>query len=138
MPEEPIATLIESNDPEGSDVTWKEVGSTPQSFLKWLVKRVAVDFSNLMNRIPIYFGPKAPSAQDNGKLHIQTTTEPRIGVFTQGGYKYFDRYPRNVILGWRGDKPIPNFFSTIPDAELEQLGLPKNVPNSLVWVIYTE
>jgi hypothetical protein len=138
MPEEPIATLIESNDKEGSDVTWKEVGSTPQMFLKWLVKRVAVDFSNLVNRIPIYFGPEKPKAQNSGKLHIQNSTIPRIGVFTDGGYKYFDQYPRNVILGWRGNKPIPNYFSTVSDAELEQLGLPKNVPNSLVWVVYPE
>lgn len=138
MPEEPIATLIESNDPEGSQVSWKDVGSTPQIFLKWVVKRLAVDFSNLVSRIPIFFGPEKPKASDSGKLHIQNTSEPRIGVFTQGGYKYFDRYPRNVMFAWRGSSPIPAFFTIVPDAELEQIGLPKNIPNSLVWVVYLE
>lgn len=26
---------------------------------------------------------------------------------------------------WRGDKPLPAFFTTVPDAELVALGLPK-------------
>lgn len=138
MPEDPISTLIESTDPEGSDVSWKDVGSTPQLFLKWLVKRVAVDFSKVLSRIPIFFNTDEPKGNENGKIHIKTTLEPRIGIYTAGGYKYFDRYPRNVILGWRGASNIPPFFTTVPDAELEQIGLPKNVPNSLVWVVYPE
>lgn len=138
MPQEPIATLIASNDPEGKDVTWKEVGQSPTIFLQWLIRRIAVDFSRIKSIIPVYFGVGKPEGLNAGKLHIKTSIEPRIGVSTEGGYKYFDRYPRNVMMGWRGSKPIPSFFSTVPDAELEALGLPKNVPNSLVWVVYFE
>ena len=138
MPLDPIATLIASNDPEGRDVTWKEVGQSPTIFLAWLIRRIAVDFSRIKSIIPIYFGTDKPEGINAGKLHINTSREPRIGVKTESGYKYFDRYPRNVMMGWRGSKPIPAFFSTVPDAELEALGLPKNVPNSLVWVVYFE
>ncbi len=69
---------------------------------------------------------------------MRNSANPRIGVFTDGGYKYFDRYPRNVMMIWRGSKPIPSFFTTVPDAELEQIGLPKNIPNSAVWVVYPD
>lgn len=138
MPQEPIATLIRSNDPEGRDVTWKEVGQSPTQFLSWLIKRIAVDFSKIKTIIPIYIGKTKPDEANTGKVHIQDTNPPRIGVNTESGYKYFDQYPRNVIMGWRGSKPIPSFLATIPDPELEQLGLPKNVPNSLVWVVYPE
>lgn len=42
------------------------------------------------------------------------------------------------MFAWRGSSPIPAFFTIVPDAELEQIGLPKNIPNSLVWVVYLE
>jgi hypothetical protein len=138
MPQEPIATLIQSNDPEGRDVTWKEVGQTPTQFLQWIIKRLAVDFGRVRSIIPIYIGKTNPDGANSGKIHIKDTNPPRIGVNTEAGYKYFDMYPRNVIMGWRGSKPIPSYMTTVPDLELEQLGLPKNVPNSLVWVVYPE
>ena len=138
MPQDPIATLIQSTDPEGRDVTWKDVGQTPSQFLSWIIKRIAVDFSRIKSIIPIYISKTAPDAVNNGKIHIQDTNPPRIGVSTSAGYKYFDQYPRNVLLGWRGAAPIPNFLSVVPDEELVILGLPENVVGSLVWVVFPE
>lgn len=138
MPQDPIATLIQATDPEGRDVTWQEVGQTPSKFLAWLIKRVAIDFSKITNVLPLFIGKNPPEGVDAGKVHFQNTDQPRIGVKTDSGYKYFDRYPRNVILGWRGANSVPSFFSVVPDSELEALGLPKNKPNSLVWVVYPE
>lgn len=138
MSDQPIATIKVANDPEGSDVSWQEVGKTPSMFLKWLARRIAVDVSRIQKLIPIYFGKEAPSASQSGNIHIQTTRVPRIGIPSDNGMQYFDQYPRNVMMIWRGGKPIPSFFTTVPDAELTVLGLPKNVPNSAVWVIYPE
>lgn len=138
MPQDPIATLIQSNDPEGRDVTWKDVASTPTQFLSWVIKRLAVDFSRVKNIIPVYISKNKPDAENNGKIHFQDTNPPRIGISTSAGYKYIDQYPRNVIMGWRGSAPIPSFLSVVPNEELEQLGLPANVTSSLVWVVYPE
>jgi hypothetical protein len=133
-----VATIIESHDAEGQDVTWKDVGDTPSKFKTWLVRHLAVDVSRIISLFPIFSGAKDPKGADIGKLHIQNTQEPRIGVSTPQGYKYFDRYPRNVIFGWRGGAAIPSFFTQVSDVELELLGLPRNKPNSLVWVVYPE
>lgn len=138
MSEQTIATVIASTDPEGSDVTWQEVGQTPSRFLAWLIRRIAVDFSKVKGIIPISITREKVSPADQGKIHIMNTKNPRIGVPTEEGYKYFDRYPRNVMMIWRGNKDVPSFFTVVPDVELEQLGLPKNVPNSAVWVVYPE
>lgn len=138
MPQDPIATLIQSNDPEGRDVTWQEVGQTPSKFLSWLIKRVAIDFSKITNAIPMFIGKNPPAGVDAGKVHFQDSDEPRVGIKTSQGYKYLDRYPRNVIMAWYGPSTVPSFFSTISDSEAEALGLPKNKPNSLVWVVYPE
>lgn len=138
MPQEPIATIIRANDPEGKDVTWKEVAQTPFQFLNWIVKRIAVDLSKVSTLIPVLISTTKPGGANQGKIHFQSTRVPRIGVPTEAGYQYFDRYPRNVILGWRGDKPIPPFFTVVPDEEVKALGLPENVTNSLVWVVYPE
>lgn len=138
MPQDPIATLIQSNDPEGNEVTWQDVGSTPARFLAWIVKRLAIDVSKIKSSFPIFFGRDVPTGVEFGKLHIDTNLEPRVGINTSQGYKYIDRYPRNVILGWRGSSPIPTFFTRVPDTEITLLELPPNRPNSLVWVVYVE
>lgn len=98
--------------------------ATPQDFLIWAARSLAVDPNQLSILNEVYVGTTEPVGEERGKTWFKTNPPYAIYLFNGTEYEPVYNYPPNVPLLWTKDATeFPSYLHRLTESELTQYGL---------------